>query len=356
MSLPCFSQSKIKSSYQLKQAIGNVSKSALVKDLRLIVKKGSPNRFVGEPGHRNIQKYLTAFSREFGMTEVQTFKLPIAAGIKLYTDDFNNKVEGKFAKTSETYKKWFSFKKYMSSLLNSKSEIIGQNIIWSKKGKSPETLVIVAHYDTVSHDKKTLRVKSDSKMPGADYNASGVSIAMNLIKLLSKQELEKTIKIVFLDAQGLGFLGSHAYAKKLSKEETNLLGVINLEMLGHDSKLHDKKGKYSNFSVYSQGPKKKGYQGDLKLVNLFSEYNKKKAYNIKFEHKANNFESSDNFRFWEKGISCITFSQNWEDDFNSKGYQSSNDFPETINQSTFYKAYGYISYAVLAYALDLKRY
>ena len=47
-------------------------------------------------------------------------------------------------------------------------------------------LIFMAHYDTVSFGKNNMRIDPLSKMPGADFNASGVSLSMQLVKLLSE--------------------------------------------------------------------------------------------------------------------------------------------------------------------------
>jgi hypothetical protein len=67
------------------------------------------------------------------------------------------------------------------------------------------------------------------------------------------------------------------------------------------------------------------------------------------------FENSDNFRFWENGFIGGTFTQNWEDDFNPKFYQTPQDTPETLNHQTLYSAYQYLGGATLGILLDLTK-
>lgn len=58
-----------------------------------------------------------------------------------------------------------------------------QNIIWEKSGlDSDKVLIITAHYDTISHDPSTLLVREDALMPGANFNASGVAVALGTLK------------------------------------------------------------------------------------------------------------------------------------------------------------------------------
>lgn len=348
---------QIKSIYDLRKTVSSYSKKRLVNSLRMFVYKGKPNRFFGTVGHKNVQDFLFSTLTNYKVDDSITvtadkFKLNTEVGAALYQNDFDTKVAVSHAPESAEYKKWNSFKNYMQSMLNSYKDMPGINYIWEKKGSSGKCLVITAHYDTVSHDPKTLRVNTNSKMPGADYNASGMAIAMGLVELLHNQSLNHGVKIVFLDAQSIGFLGAYDYAQKLKDQKENILGVINLEMLGHDSKHFDKEKKYKNFKVYARSVAKDSESKDEQLFETFKKTTKKASVNIRFILDRNDFSNSDHFRFWDVGIQALTFSQNWEDDFNKK-YQSSNDFPETINQDTYYNAFKYLAHNTLGFLINI---
>lgn len=349
---------QIKSIYQTKSHIKKYSKKKLINSLRMIVYKSRPNRYFGTVGHKNIQSFLFETLKNYKLDDQTTvnedsFKLNVEVGKKLYQNDFDTKIAKSYPKESKEYKKWNSFKNYMQSTLENHKSTLGKNFIWEKKGTSGKTLIFTAHYDTVSHDPKTLRVNPNSKMPGADYNASGVAVALSLVDLLYNQQLHHSVRIVFLDAQSIGFLGAYDYAQKLKSESDSIIGVINLEMLGHDSKHFDKAKKYKNFKVYSRDKQQDPDGKDLQLLEAFSKSTKKMSVNIKFDITQNNFNNSDHFRFWDVGIPALTFTQNWEDDFNPK-YQSGNDFPETINQDTLYNAFKYLAQNTLTYLINIK--
>jgi hypothetical protein len=359
LSFNIFAKNKqIKTVYNLRNHVEKIKKKELMNSLRLFVYKGKPNRFFASKGHKNFQDYLIATLKNYKVDDSievieDIFDLNIEQGKKLYQSDFDNKVVPNFKPDSAEYKKWSNFKQYMHTLLDKYKSYPGKNFIWEKKGsQSDKMIIITAHYDTVSHDSKTLKIDTSSLMPGADYNVSGVIIGLSLVKLLHDQDLKHTVRIVFLDAQAIGFLGSYDYAQKLKKEKDSIWGVFNLEMLGHDSKKFDKKKKYKNYKVYARSIKNDPESKDKKLFDKINSFNKKASVNIKFELARNDFISSDNFRFWDEGIPAITFSQNWEDDFNPK-YQTGNDFPETLNQESLYNSYRYIAQGVLAHLLDL---
>ena len=350
---------KLTSLYKINQYIRDIKEKELMNTLRMIVYKGKPNRFFGTSGHRNVQKHLLDTLKNFNYENsanlvVDSFKLNTKVGADFYEQSFDSKIVPTFKKDSKDYQKWFNFKNYMQKTLIKKKDVNGKNFVWSKKGESEKTLVLTAHYDTVSHNQETMKINENSDMPGADYNASSVSILLGLVKLLNPIKLKYSVKIVFLDAQSLAFLGSYDFAKKLILNHANTIGVINLEMLGHDSKHFDKLKKLKNFKVYGRDKNQDVNADDFKLYEKFSKLGKKGNAGIRFDFIRNNFNSSDNFRFWEQGFPSVTFTQNWEDDFNKK-YQTPNDFPETINQRTLFHAFKYLARSTLGVVLDIKK-
>jgi Zn-dependent M28 family amino/carboxypeptidase len=349
------------SSYKIKDHVKHFGRKTIIKELRGFVNAGGRGRMVGTDGHKSARLYLInklkITSKGTNSTvRVQQFEPNTAVAQKMYLDDFNTKIVGKFPNSSPMYKKWNKFTKYMSALVGSYKTVDGHNIIWEKKGRNDkEVLLIGAHYDTISHNKKSLEVTFGELMPGADYNASGVTVALGIIDRLSKIDLDRTVRVVFFDYQGFGVLGAEHYVSSIESEKKKIIGLINLEMLGHDSKSLDKTKRNGNMAVYLRDPSvnKKGYDQDQKVLRVYDRYNSKCRGSVKFKVKPNGFTGSDHVRFWEKGIGAITFSQDWEDDFNERGYQTKNDFVETINQSTLFSSYKTIACVVLHWASDL---
>ncbi|WP_338072027.1 M20/M25/M40 family metallo-hydrolase [Billgrantia bachuensis] len=91
-----------------------------------------------------------------------------------------------------------------------------------------EVLVVGAHYDTVRGS------------PGADDNASGVAVLIELARLLQDAELDRSLRLVAFVNEETPFFGSKAmgslhYARQASAEGMNIVGMISLEMLGYFS-------------------------------------------------------------------------------------------------------------------------
>lgn len=99
-----------------------------------------------------------------------------------------------------------------------------------KNAKNPQTIVIGAHFDSVS-------------CPGANDNASGTATILEVAKLLSqpeiKSKLQYNVKFVAFGAEEIGLIGSDEYVQQLieSGESENIAGMINLDMVGTGNQL-----------------------------------------------------------------------------------------------------------------------
>lgn len=328
-----------------------LSEDSLISYLRKVVAFSKPNRMPGTTGHQSTLSFLEKFLKQLksGQTRVDSFLPDIDDAKKFYVNDFNSKIEGQYPNSSSIYKKWYGFTQYMSSELDKFKTVKGHNLIWERKGKKKKYLVIGAHYDSIIHDKKTLKIDYDSTAPGADYNASGVSVAMGLAQVINQvSELEYGVKIILWDYHIFASLGAKNYIENL-KDKNQMIGYINLEMLGHDSKALDKNKKYGNMAAYIRKKESAGYDKDIDLINIFLVHDSVCKDKVEFELKPNGADFSDHFRFWKSDIPAVVFSQNWEVDFNDRGYQSKDDFVETINKDTLYGVYRYLSCTIVSW-------
>ncbi|MEM8835200.1 MAG: M20/M25/M40 family metallo-hydrolase [Planctomycetota bacterium] len=92
--------------------------------------------------------------------------------------------------------------------------------------KSDEIIVIGAHYDTVRGS------------PGANDNASGVSMLLAAARRLSDSELDRTVRIVFFPNEEYPFstgiqMGSKVYAKHCRAQDDNIVAMINVDSVGN---------------------------------------------------------------------------------------------------------------------------
>jgi len=89
----------------------------------------------------------------------------------------------------------------------------------SKQGLLP--IIIGAHYDTVPGT------------PGADDNATGVAVLLELARAIALQPLKYPVQLVAFDMEEAGCLGSKHYAAKFKQQQQSIRLMISLEMLGY---------------------------------------------------------------------------------------------------------------------------
>ncbi len=98
------------------------------------------------------------------------------------------------------------------------------NIIAVRKGKLPQTIVIGAHYDS-----------ADFNVPGANDNASGVGVLLELARVLPQNSQEYTYVLVAFGAEELGLLGSRYFVDNYDLSQVQLM--LNLDMIGEGNKV-----------------------------------------------------------------------------------------------------------------------
>nr|WP_245817715.1 M28 family peptidase [Hydrococcus rivularis] len=91
----------------------------------------------------------------------------------------------------------------------------------SSENKTSPPILIGAHYDAVPGT------------PGADDNASGVAVLLELAKAFAAEPPLSPVRLVAFDLEEYGLLGSTAYAEHLKQAGQRLRLMLSLEMLGY---------------------------------------------------------------------------------------------------------------------------
>ncbi|MGB3265234.1 MAG: M28 family peptidase [Microcoleus sp.] len=98
----------------------------------------------------------------------------------------------------------------------------GINIFAERKGTDSNAgkILVAAHYDTVP------------KSPGADDNATGVAVVLEVARLLGSRPASRTLQVAFFDREELGLLGSLAFTGSDARLK-NLQAAVVLDMVGY---------------------------------------------------------------------------------------------------------------------------
>ena len=99
------------------------------------------------------------------------------------------------------------------------------NIHALKKGRTDKRIIVGAHYDIYPHES-----------PGADDNASGVAVLIELAHLLKGvAELNCDVELVSYDMEEVGLWGSRVHARQLRLQNVDVVCMLCLDMLGYYS-------------------------------------------------------------------------------------------------------------------------
>lgn len=342
-----------KNIFQLQQNISLVGKNDFVTILRAFVSSGTKGRMVGTAGHREAVGFLkdaiSKLSNKQGIQSIDGFEPQVELAIKEIEESFQKKIEPHHKKTSADYEKARRYKESFVSYIKKNRDEMGRNIIWEKKGSlfPNEMLILVAHYDTLGVNDQD-KVDSSVSSPGADDNGSGVAIALQCLQLFSRMNIPRTLRIVFLDWEEFGRLGSHAFVKKYQQEfsQKKVIGFINLEMLGHDSRFKDSEKKHYNLKTYYRRPGSPNFEKEKSFVEAFLARGKKGDVRPKFTPIGNSYPHSGALHLWDEALIGTTLSQNWEEDFNKGRNHTSNDFVETLNLKTLFSVFKFVASGV----------
>jgi aminopeptidase YwaD len=106
-------------------------------------------------------------------------------------------------------------------------EYFTQNIVGLIPGKTDSIIMITAHYDH-------LGMMGDKMFPGANDNASGVSMVLSLAKHYKKQKkgVKHNLVFVLFSGEEAGLLGSRYFAENPYFDLSLVKAVINFDMVG----------------------------------------------------------------------------------------------------------------------------
>jgi len=247
-------------------------------------------RKAGTPGSIKAQKYIQQRLEKIG---VQAFK-------NSFTDSF----ELKFIE----------------------SPYPGKNIQAFKKGHSSEKLIVIsAHYDH-------LGIKNNETYNGANDNATGTAVLIDLISRLENIETNNSIVYLFFDAEEFGKEGVKHFLSNNTEIHHQILLNFNIDMLNCDTVNE----------LYICGTK---YYPKFKniLAEKVKDYDLNFGYDLTIDDKANWLESSDHREFANWNIPFLYLGSE-----NDQNYNTPEDDFDNINLECFCKTGHIIEELILA--------
>ncbi len=137
-----------------------------------------------------------------------------------------------------TYYQTFSFKPKKDPhqevvYVNGDSSVTGTNVIGYIDNKAENTVIIGAHYDHLGMGgESSLHREGAAIHNGADDNASGVAVMLQIADSLAKREDNHNYLFMAFSGEEIGLLGSNYFAKNPTVDLGKVNYMINMDMVG----------------------------------------------------------------------------------------------------------------------------
>jgi Zn-dependent M28 family amino/carboxypeptidase len=114
------------------------------------------------------------------------------------------------------------------------STVIGTNVIGFIDNKADQTIVIGAHYDHLGYGGEGSLFREEEKAihNGADDNASGVALMLNLASKLKNTNTSNNYLFLAFSGEEMGLLGSNYFVKNATIPTEKINYMINMDMVG----------------------------------------------------------------------------------------------------------------------------
>jgi Zn-dependent M28 family amino/carboxypeptidase len=150
------------------------------------------------------------------------------------------KTLGLAPKGTEGYLQKFSFKPKTNphqvvtyTVKDGDSTITGINIVGFLNNKAENTIVIGAHFDHLGYGAEGSLHRGERAIHnGADDNASGVSVLLNLASKLKKANTNNNYLFIAFSGEEMGLLGSNYFVKNPTIDIKKVNYMINMDMVG----------------------------------------------------------------------------------------------------------------------------
>ena len=204
--------------------------------------------------------------------------------------------------------------------VSSDSTIVGGNVLGFIDNKSDQTIVIGAHYDHLGYGGEGSLFRGDEKAihNGADDNASGVALMLNLASKLRATNVNNNYLFIAFSGEEMGLLGSNYFVKNATIDVAKMNYMINMDMVG-------KMNADSTLAVYGVGTSPRFKQA-LTANNQF----------FKLVENESGIGPSDHTSFYLGDVPVLHFFTGQHEDYHKPGDDASKLNYEGMNMISDY--------------------
>jgi hypothetical protein len=177
-------------------------------------------------------------------------------------------------------------------------------------GDSDSVLVLCTHYDSRADDPL-------GHAPGADDNASGAAVLLEVARVLSgigHLETPLRVKILFFGGEEDSMLGSTHFVEQLAGGRNKIIGAINIDMIGYDAEGP------KDFVIFTDSASS-GLSRIIESCAL-------RLTPLRYETTLTDYANSDHGPFWSNGLKAVSL---WEGYDHNPFYHSSLDTHDKLS-------------------------
>ncbi|PRY15028.1 peptidase M28-like protein [Pontibacter ummariensis] len=153
------------------------------------------------------------------------------------------------------------------------------NVMAILKGTDPNddrVIIVGGHLDSRATDV----MDAKSKAPGANDDASGVAMVMEMARIMASKDFPATLVFVAFQGEEQGLYGSRHLAERAKKENWNLVAMLNNDIVGNsysaETGLHDN----TTVRVFSEGTPANETEEQARLRKLLGAENDSPSRNL----------------------------------------------------------------------------
>lgn len=190
-----------------------IKEITIQEDVQFLADDALEGRQTGTIGEQKAAKYIAERFKNLGLTPKGTDGYFQAFSFKPKTDPHQ---EVKY------------------NVKDGDSTITGTNVLGFIDNKADNTVIIGAHYDHLGYgaEGSLFRGKKKEIHNGADDNASGVAVLLNLAQKLKTKNTNNNYLFITFSGEEMGLLGSNYYTKNPTIDNKKANYMINMDMVG----------------------------------------------------------------------------------------------------------------------------
>lgn len=191
---------------------GHIAENKIKEDVAFLADDALEGRETGTAGEKKAAAYIADRFKELGLEN---------AGTDGYYQDFNFK-----PKTDP-----HSAVSYSTNPTD--STVTGRNVLGFMDNNAKETIIIGAHYDHLGYGADGSLHRGEKAIHnGADDNASGVAVMLDLAAKLKNKNTANNYLFMAFSGEEMGLLGSNYFVKNATLNLDSVNYMINLDMVG----------------------------------------------------------------------------------------------------------------------------